>query len=139
LQGRLSELRAKGLSVAAISYDPVETLAAFSRQRGITFPLLSDAGSETIRRYGIFNTVVDEALGPHKDEQAVKEETQRYVSAVGVNPIMKGIAFPGTFIVDLTFAKNTSDRSPSDISVLAMEQIRSRRHKEIHARDVTGT
>ena len=26
-------------------------------------------------------------------------------------------------VVDLTFAKNTSDRSPSDISVLAMEQI----------------
>jgi peroxiredoxin len=100
LQGRLTELQQKGLGLAAISYDPVETLAAFSRQRGITFPLLSDAGSETIKRYGILNTVVDEALGPHKDDPAVKEETQKYVSAVGVNPIMKGIAFPGTFIVD---------------------------------------
>ena len=86
--------------MAAISYDPVETLAAFSRQRGITFPLLSDSGSETIKRYGILNRVVEEALGPHKDDPAVKEETQKYVSAVGVNPIMKGIAFPGTFIVD---------------------------------------
>lgn len=86
--------------MAAVSYDAVETLAAFSRQRGITFPLLSDAGSETIKRYGILNTVVDEALGAHKDDPAVKEETQKYVSAVGVNPIMKGIAFPGTFIVD---------------------------------------
>ena len=86
--------------MAAISYDPVETLAAFSEQRGITFPLLSDAGSETIKRYGILNTVVDDALGPRKDDPAVKEETQKYVSAVGVNPIMKGIAFPGTFIVD---------------------------------------
>jgi peroxiredoxin len=100
LQGRLTELRAQGLGLAAISYDPVETLAAFSEQRGITFPLLSDAGSETIKRYGILNTVVDDALGPHKDDPAVKEETQKYVSAVGVNPIMKGIAFPGTFIVD---------------------------------------
>jgi hypothetical protein len=86
--------------LAAISYDPVETLAAFSRQRGITFPLLSDSGSETIKRYGILNTVVDQALGPHKDDPAVKEETQKYVSAVGMNSIMKGIAFPGTFIVD---------------------------------------
>ena len=86
--------------MAAISYDPVETLAAFSRQRGITFPLLSDAGSETIKRYGILNTVVDEALGPNKDDPAVKEATQKYVSVVGVNPIMKGIAFPGTFSVD---------------------------------------
>jgi hypothetical protein len=42
---------------------------------------------------------------------------------------------------ELTFAKNTSDdRSPSDISVLAMEQIRLRRHKETREgrnRDVT--
>ena len=29
-------------------------------------------------------------LGPQKDDPAVKEETQNYVSAVGVNPIMKG-------------------------------------------------
>jgi peroxiredoxin len=100
LQGRLTELRAQGLGLAAISYDPVETLAAFSEQRGISFPLLSNAGSETIKRYGILNTVVDDALGPHKDDPVVKEETQKYVSAVGVNPIMKGIAFPGTFIVD---------------------------------------
>ena len=86
--------------MAAISYDPVETLAAFSRQRGIIFLLLSDSGSETIKRYGILNTVVDEALGPHKDDPEVKEATQQYVSTVGVNPIMKGIAFPGTFILD---------------------------------------
>jgi peroxiredoxin len=100
LQERVKELQARGLGLAAISYDPVETLAAFSQQRGITFPLLSDAGSETIKRYGILNTVVDEALGPHKDDPGVKEAAQKYASAVGVNSIMKGIAFPGTFIVD---------------------------------------
>jgi peroxiredoxin len=100
LQGRLTELQAIGLGLAAISYDPIETLAAFSRQRGITFALLSDVGSETIKRYGILNTIVDEALGPNKDDPAVKEATQQYVSAVGVNPIMKGIAFPGTFVID---------------------------------------
>jgi len=61
---------------------------------------LSDAGSETIKRYGILNTVVDEALGPNKDDPAVAAATQKYVSAVGVNPIMKGIAFPGTFMID---------------------------------------
>jgi peroxiredoxin len=98
--GRPTELQAQWLGLAAFGYDPVETLAAFSRQLGITFPLLSDAGSETIKRYGILNTVVDEALGPHKDDPAIGEETQKYVSAVGVNPIMKGIAFPGTFIID---------------------------------------
>ena len=39
----------KDLGLAAISYDSVETLAAFSRQRGITFPFLMDTGSETIK------------------------------------------------------------------------------------------
>ena len=94
------ELQARGFGLAAISYDPEDTLAAFSRQRGITFPLLSDAGSETIKRYGILNPVVDEALGPNKDDPAIKADTRKYVSAVGVNPVMRGIAFPGTFILD---------------------------------------
>src|SRR5437667_284394 len=46
-----------------MSYDPPEILAAFSRQRGITFPLLSDIGSETIKRYGILNAVAAVAPG----------------------------------------------------------------------------
>ncbi len=36
--------------MAAISYDAPAILEAFSRQRAITFPLLSDAGSATIKR-----------------------------------------------------------------------------------------
>jgi hypothetical protein len=76
LQGRLAEIRKAGMSVVAISYDPVATLADFSARRGITFPLLSDPGSETIKRYGILNTTVD-----------------------AKNPLY-GYPFPGTFIVD---------------------------------------
>ena len=86
--------------MAAISYDPVDTLAAFSVQRGITFPLLSDAGSVTIKRYGILNPVPEEALGPNKDDAAVKADIQKYVSVVNPNAAMVGIAFPGTFILD---------------------------------------
>jgi peroxiredoxin len=100
LQGRVTELQAKGLGLAAISYDPVDTLAAFSRQRGITFPLLSDAGSATIKKYGIVNPVPAEALGPNKDDPAVKADIQKYVSVVNPNAAMVGIAFPGTFILD---------------------------------------
>ena len=48
----------QGLSLAAISYDAVPILADFSKRRGITFPLLSDPGSATIKRYGILNTTV---------------------------------------------------------------------------------
>lgn len=100
LQSQLKELQAKGLGLATISYDPVETLAAFSRQHGITFPMLSDAGSATIKKFGILNTAVELGLGPDKDDPAVEEEVRKYVSVVRPNAAMIGIAFPGTFILD---------------------------------------
>jgi hypothetical protein len=76
LQGRLPEIRKTGMGLAAISYDSVATLADFATRRGISFPLLSDAGSDTIKRYGILNTTIDP-----KNE-------------------LYGYPFPGTFIVD---------------------------------------
>lgn len=76
LQGRVEELRQQGLGLAAIMYDPVPVLADFSERRGITFPLLSDKGSATIRRYGILNTTV-----PETNE-------------------LYGYPFPGTFVLD---------------------------------------
>jgi hypothetical protein len=77
LQGRADQIKRSGLGLAGISYDSVATLADFSRRRGITFPLLSDSGSATIRRYGIFNTTVTDTSN-----------------------LSYGIPFPGTFIVD---------------------------------------
>ena len=76
LQGRVDEVKKQGLGLAAISYDSQASTADFSKRRGITFPLLSDPGSETIKKYGIFNTTVD-------------PKTSNY-----------GIPFPGTFILD---------------------------------------
>ena len=64
------------MGLAAISYDPVPVLADFSARRGITFPLLSDPGSETIKRYGLLNTTIDPKNA------------------------LYGYPFPGTFIVD---------------------------------------
>ena len=77
LQGRVAELKRQGLSLAAVSYDPVAVLADFSKRRGITFPLLSDPGSATIKRYGILNTTV-----PETNQQSY------------------GIPFPGTFMLN---------------------------------------
>jgi peroxiredoxin len=77
LQMRAADLKKSGIGLAAISYDAVPVLADFSRRRGITFPLLSDPGSATIRTYGIFNTTVPES------------NTQSY-----------GIPFPGTFMLN---------------------------------------
>ena len=96
----MNELREKGLGLAAISYDRPEILAAFAKQRGITFSLLSDAGSATIKRYGILNPVPEWAIGPDKDDPAVKAAVQKYVSVGNARAEMVGIAFPGTFILD---------------------------------------
>jgi peroxiredoxin len=100
LESRVNELRQKGLGLAAISYDRPEILAAFTKQHQITFPLLSDVGSATIKRYGILNPVPEWAMGPDKDDPAVKAEIEKYVSVRNPNPSMVGIAFPGTFILD---------------------------------------
>lgn len=78
LQGRLAELKAQGLGLAVITYDAPAILADFSRRRGITVPLLSDPGSETIKAYGILNT------------------------AVAPGSATFGIPFPGTLLVDRT-------------------------------------
>jgi peroxiredoxin len=76
LQSRLGELKEQGLGLAVITYDSPAVLADSSRRRGITFPLLSDSGSQTIKAYGILNTTVAEG-------------TNNY-----------GIPFPGTFLID---------------------------------------
>jgi hypothetical protein len=77
LQGRLKNIQRDGLGLAAISYDPVSVLADFSQRRGITFPLLSDEGSRTIKEYALLNTTVPET-----------------------NKTLYGIPFPGTFFVN---------------------------------------
>jgi len=76
LQGRVADVQKAGLGLASITYDPAAVLAEFATRRRITFPLLSDAGSATIKQYGILNTTVPEK-----------------------NPVY-GYPFPGTFVVD---------------------------------------
>jgi len=81
LQGRLGDLKARGLGLAAISYDPPAILADFARRRGITFPLLSDRDSRVIKAYGILNT------------------TMAPTAAYG-GVVVYGVPFPGTFVVN---------------------------------------
>lgn len=98
----MDELRAKGLGLAAISYDRPEILADFSRRRGITFPLLSDAGSATIKAFGLLNTLAEDAVGPRKDDPDVAADVHTFVAVAGVapDPARIGMAFPGTLILD---------------------------------------
>ena len=76
LQGRVQELKKQGIGVIAVSSDPVETLKKFADSRGITFPIVSDAGSAIIKRYGLLNHTID-------------PNTRFY-----------GVPHPGTFMLD---------------------------------------
>ena len=67
---------ARGINVAAITYDPPAVLKHFAERRGITYPLLSDAGSRTIKAFGILNTNI-----------------------AADNPVF-GIPFPVTYLLD---------------------------------------
>lgn len=72
----MNDLRQQGLGLAVITYDPVATLARFADERGLTFALLSDRGSEVIRRFGLLNTTVEPGN------------------------LAYGVPFPGTFLLD---------------------------------------
>lgn len=105
LQQSLADLRTRGIGLAAISYDAPATLQAFAAQRGITFPLLSDAGSATIRRYNLLNA-----------------------AAAGRTA---GIPHPGTFVLDargVVMSRSFEDayqERASASSLLARGQARS--------------
>jgi len=83
-----------------ISYDSPQILADFAKRHNITFPLLADVGSATIRRYGILNTVVEEALGPNGKDPAVRADLAVFATVNEPSERLRGIPFPGTFIVD---------------------------------------
>ena len=100
LQSRLEELRARGLGVAAISYDSREVLADFSHRKGITFPLLADDDSAVITAFGILNTVAAEAQGPNADSPEIVADISKYVSVFGASSNIVGTPFPGTFMLD---------------------------------------
>ncbi len=65
--------------------------------------MLSDVGSATIKRYGILNTVIEEALGPNGKDPAVLVDLQKYVTVTQAAERFRGIPFPGTFMLDRQF------------------------------------
>ena len=97
------EFKAKGLNVAAMSYDSPAILKYFADRVGISFPLLSDADSEVIRAFGILNDTLP------------------------VDHRLYGIPFPGYYVIDENgvvqskyFEENYRERSTS-ASILVRE------------------
>ncbi len=84
LQRQLSELQEANIEVYGVSYDTVEELKQFSEQYGITYNLLSDADSATIKRFGILNTLIEE-------DNPIKTAAGRSYY---------GIPFPGVYVIN---------------------------------------
>jgi peroxiredoxin len=104
LQADLEKIE-KDTQVIAISYDSVEVLGKFADKRKITFPLLSDSGSKTIRAYGLLNK---EAKGK-----------------------AEGIPYPGTILIDKEgviraklFLEGYKDRHSTDDLIKAAQSIK---------------
>jgi peroxiredoxin len=72
-------------AVVAISYDPVEILTGFAANHGITYPLLSDVGSETIASLGMLNTWIEDEVRFWGRESEDKH---------------RGLPLPGVFLLD---------------------------------------
>ncbi len=81
----MADFERAGVALFAISYDPVAVLRDFAEQRDITYPLLSDEGSHTIRALGLLN-------------QHLAEQSQVY----GVTPRAEhqGVPYPGSVLLD---------------------------------------
>ena len=72
-------------AVVAISYDPVDVLTGFAANHGITFPLLSDVGSEAMASLGVLNTRIEDEVRFWGREPEDKH---------------RGLPLPGVFLLD---------------------------------------
>jgi hypothetical protein len=77
LEQQKSRWEKNGIRIAALSYDSVDVMRSFANRKNITYPLLSDRGSEIIRRLGVLN-------------ENYRKDDLRY----------DGVAWPGTFMLD---------------------------------------
>jgi peroxiredoxin Q/BCP len=105
LQRDLKSIEDAGVQLVGISYDEPAVLKRFSDRMKVTFPLLSDPGSETIDAYHIRN-------------EAAKGKAE-------------GVPHPGTFILDQQgviraklFLEGYRDRPSAEEIVKAAKTVR---------------
>ena len=85
LQQTLPDFTRNRIKVFAISYDSVAVLAKFAETHGIQYPLLSDEGSQAIRKLGLFN-------------EHVYEHHAMY--GIPKRDMFWGVPYPGAFLLD---------------------------------------
>ena len=58
IEAAAAPLADAGWTLVAVSYDPVETLAGYKADKGLSYALLSDEGSVAIKAFNLLNTDV---------------------------------------------------------------------------------
>jgi hypothetical protein len=91
LQHDLPVFERAGLGLAAISYDSAAVLSEFATRKAITFPLLADHESDTIRAYGVQNRRYEKGT-------LLDINTERITNAAGDVPVY-GAAYPSVFVI----------------------------------------
>ena len=77
-----------------ISYDSIEDLKSFSEKHQISYPLLSDAGSEVIKRYGILNKNADSGIpnpGIYIIDKSLKVMSKQFYKRYAERPTAENV------------------------------------------------
>ncbi|MBQ15249.1 MAG: hypothetical protein CMQ17_12730 [Gammaproteobacteria bacterium] len=99
LQRDLQPLQDAGINLVSISYDSQEIVKRFADAWGITFPMLSDVGSEVIERFDLLNPVPEWGLEDGVEDPDTAAAFRTIVSVTRPDERFVGIAFPGTFML----------------------------------------
>ena len=100
LQRDLQALQDAGISLVTIGYDSQEIVKRFADDKGITFPMLADFGSEVIERFDLLNPVPEWGLEDGVEDPDAAAAFRTFVSVTRPDERFVGIAFPGTFLLD---------------------------------------
>ena len=122
MEQSLPAIKARGLGLAAISYDSTAVLSAFAGREHISYPLLSDPDSRVIGSYGIRN-------------ETVAKDSPTF-----------GIPYPGTYVLDkrgVVIGKYFEDdykvRDTAASVLLRQFGIASVSHQSVQAKHLTIT
>jgi len=109
LNEAVAPLAEQGWTLAGVSYDSAETLSGFAEKEGISYPLLSDKGSATIKAFGLYN---EEYAGKPRFD-GIPHPAIVFVSADGkVSEVLREEGYRDRPPVDLVVSTATALSNP---------------------------
>lgn len=107
VHGRIQSL---GCGMAAVSADTPKTLAALHERLELEFPLLSDAGFEVSRRYGVYESDDGEGPRPHGEPALFILDVDGKLAYSQIMTGPKGLADPAEMALVLLYMTQNGGR-----------------------------